>query len=286
MMTKPRRFAASASDNSVHLTRKYPNLLGDETSTCVETLFSQRHSRKTVSTLTLHSIPLTASPNGTLPSLEARPAEVLIADELTLVREGLAALCNRISGFQVISQVGTAAAALAEIQRLQPTIALLDLGLSDLAATEVIRQVRARGNRTRCAVFSVRKDRKTVLEVLRTGACGYLLKSSSFEQMADALSQFIQGGIYVSPQIEMMSLFGDAGSRHADDPLESLSSREFQVFSLLVEGVRAKEIAARLSLSPKTVDTYRSSLMRKLDIHDVAGLVKFAIKRDLADLRP
>jgi DNA-binding NarL/FixJ family response regulator len=83
-----------------------------------------------------------------------------------------------------------------------------------------------------------------------------------------------------------MSLFGDAPGRLLnEDPLESLSSREFQVFSLLVEGIRAKEIAARLSLSPKTVDTYRSSLMRKLDIHDVAGLVKFAIRRDLADLR-
>ncbi|HLH02028.1 MAG TPA: response regulator transcription factor [Bryobacteraceae bacterium] len=211
--------------------------------------------------------------------------DILIADELTLVREGLAALCNSIRGFRVVSQVGSAAAALSEIERLQPALALLDLGLSDLAATEVIRRVREQNLATRCAVFSVRKDRKTVLEVLRSGACGYLLKSSTPDQMAEALSQFTQGGIYVSPQIEVMSLFGETGSRHEADPIDSLSTREFQVFSMLVEGVRAKEIAARLSLSPKTVDTYRSSLMRKLDIHDVAGLVKFAIKRDLADLR-
>lgn len=216
---------------------------------------------------------------------EPRPAEILLADELTLVREGLAALCNSIEGFRVVAQVGTAGAALSEIVRLQPAIALLDLGLSDLAATEVIRRVRQQDLPTRCAVFSTRKDRKTVLEVLRAGACGYLLKTSSSGQMAEALNQFTQGGIYVSPQIEVMSLFGEGGSRHGADPIESLSSREFQVFSLLVEGVRAKEIAARLVLSPKTVDTYRSSLMRKLDIHDVAGLVKFAIKRDLADLQ-
>jgi DNA-binding NarL/FixJ family response regulator len=223
-------------------------------------------------------------PTPVLPLPEVR-VEVLIADELTLVREGLAALCNSISGFRVVSQAGTAGAALAEIQRLEPDVALLDLGLSDLAATEVIRRVREQGIRTRCAVFSVRKDRKTVLEVLRSGACGYLLKSSTADQMADALTQFTQGGIYVSPQIEVMSLFGDtAGRNQGEDPLECLSSREFQVFSLLVDGVRAKEIAARLALSPKTIDTYRSSLMRKLDIHDVAGLVKFAIKRDLADL--
>jgi DNA-binding NarL/FixJ family response regulator len=232
-------------------------------------------------------MPGSATQTVSLPAPESRPVDVLIADELTLVREGLAALCNSIPGFRVVAQAGTAAGALAEIQRLEPAIALLDLGLSDLAATEVIRRVRDQGLKTRCAVFSIRKDRKTVLEVLRTGACGYLLKSSSSDQMADALTQFTQGGIYVSPQIEVMSLFGDNGGRNeAADPLDSLSSREFQVFTLLVEGVRAKEIAARLNLSPKTVDTYRSSLMRKLDIHDVAGLVKFAIRRDLADVNP
>ena len=233
----------------------------------------------------LHALQAAAAQPAAAPAPAERFAEVLLADELTLVREGLAALCNSIPGFRVVAQAGTAATALAEIQRLQPAVALLDLGLSDLAATEVIRRVREQGLRTRCAVFSARKDRKTVLEVLRSGACGYLLKSSTAEQMADALSQFTQGGIYVSPQIEVMSLFGEPNGRNqADDPLETLSGREFQVFSLLVEGVRAKEIAARLALSPKTVDTYRSSLMRKLDIHDVAGLVKFAIKRDLADL--
>jgi DNA-binding NarL/FixJ family response regulator len=134
-------------------------------------------------------------------------------------------------------------------------------------------------------VVSARKDRKTVLEVLRTGACGFLLKSSTAGQMAEALTQFCQGGIYVSPQIEVMSLLSDTRGGDAKDPLDLLSSREYQVFSLLIEGVRAKEIAARLSLSPKTVDTYRSSLMRKLDIHDVAGLVKYAIRRDLADTK-
>ena len=94
-----------------------------------------------------------------------------------------------------------------------------------------------------------------------------------------------EGGIYVSPGIEVMSLFSDTrASQDGKQLVEALSSREFQVFSLLIEGIRAKEIAARLALSPKTVDTYRSSLMRKLDIHDIAGLVKFAIQHNFADL--
>lgn len=201
---------------------------------------------------------------------------------MTLVREGIAALCNSVPGFRVVSQVGTAEGALAEIQRLKPTIALLDLELPDLAVTEVIRRVHTARMATRCGVLSTRKDRKTVLEVLRNGACGYVLKSSTAQQMAEALTQFTQGGIYVSPQIEIMNVFaGSSGRDRVKDPIDCLSSREFQVFSLLVEGIRAKEIAARLSLSPKTVDTYRSSLMRKLEIYDVAGLVKFAIRNDL-----
>ncbi len=92
----------------------------------------------------------------------------------------------------------------------------------------------------------------------------------------------LDGGIYVSPQLELHETFNAGDKASPDDPLEALSAREYQEFTLLVEGVRAKGIAARLELSPKTVDTYRASLMRKLDIHDVAGPVTFAIHRDLS----
>lgn len=232
---------------------------------------------------TLQPLTVPSFQGSPFPPPDAPRTGILLADELTLVREGLAALCNSVPGFHVVAQVGTAEAALTEIERLRPPLALLDLGLSDLAVTEVIRRVHSARIATRCGVLSTRKDRKTVLELLRNGACGYVLKTSSAQQMAEALHQFTQGGIYVSPQVEIMTLLGEGpGRERGDDPIESLSSREFQVFSLLVEGVRAKEIAARLSLSPKTIDTYRSSLMRKLDIYDVAGLVKFAIRRDLA----
>src|ERR1700761_7037792 len=139
----------------------------------------------------------TALPEGlALAAQMPAPTEILIADEWTLVREGLAALCNSIAGFRVVAQVATAAAAMAEIERRQPDLALLDLGLSDQLAIDVIRRVKDRGVRTRCAVLATRKDRKTVLEVLRNGACGYVLKSSSVTQMAEGLHQFTQGGIY------------------------------------------------------------------------------------------
>jgi DNA-binding NarL/FixJ family response regulator len=110
------------------------------------------------------------------------------------------------------------------------------------------------------------------------------LKASSPQHLFDCLSQVYDGGVYVSPEIDLQALFAPDRRDNAD-PFETLSSREYQVFSLLVDGIRAKEIAARLKLSPKTVDTYRSSLMRKLNIHDVAGLVKFAINRRFTSAR-
>ena len=116
---------------------------------------------------------------------------------------------------------------------------------------------------------------------MRCGVNGFLLKSAPWNQLVEAFDQVLDGGVYVSPELELNRIFSPSGKPEPDDPLETLSMREHQVFSLLVEGIRAKEIAARLDLSPKTVDTYRASLMRKLDIHDVAGLVKFAIQRDL-----
>ena len=134
---------------------------------------------------------------------------------------------------------------------------------------------------TRLILMSARGDRKMALEALRAGANGFLLKSAPPSQLLDALSQVLAGSIYVSPDLQFERIFLSGKRNSSEDPIENLSSREYQVFQLLVDGVRAKEIASRLSLSPKTVDTYRASLMRKLDIYDVAGLVKFAIQRDM-----
>jgi two-component system, NarL family, response regulator NreC len=130
-------------------------------------------------------------------------------------------------------------------------------------------------------VLSTRHDRKTVMEALRSGVHAFLLKSAPWTQLMEAFEQVLDGGIYISPDIELHKFFDSTGQGSSSDPLESLSAREHQVFSLLIEGLRNKEIAQRLALSPKTVDTYRASLMRKLDIRDIAGLVKFAIRWDL-----
>jgi DNA-binding NarL/FixJ family response regulator len=212
---------------------------------------------------------------------QTRTISILLADDLTLVREGLAALCEAQEGYHVLAQVSEGAEALRLIEEYKPDIAVIDLNLPDLFALEIVRRVREAGLATKLIVLTTRKDRKTVVEALRSGVNAFLLKSASPSQLLDAFAQVMDGGIYVSPQLELSKIFAANPRSAPEDPIDLLSAREYQVFSLLVEGVRAKEIAARLELSPKTVDTYRASLMRKLDIHDVAGLVKFAIQRDL-----
>jgi DNA-binding NarL/FixJ family response regulator len=210
---------------------------------------------------------------------------ILLAEEWTLVREGLARVLESEPRNRVIAHCGEGLAAAKMIETLEPDVAVLDLGLPDLFALEIVRRATEAGSPTRFAVLSTRKDRKAVVEALRSGVSAFVLKSSSGSQLLEALKQILEGGIYVSPQVEINKVFAPDQKKASEDPLESLSAREYQVFSLLIDGVRAKEIAARLELSPKTVDTYRASLMRKLDIHDLPGLVRFAIQRDLTAAR-
>src|ERR1700730_8899640 len=216
-----------------------------------------------------------------VPIRERKTYSVLLADDLTLVREGLAALCAVHSQYQVVGQCSDGASALRMIENQRPDLGVLDLTPPDMLTMEIFRRVREANLPTKIVVLSVRRDRKTVVEALRSGVSGFLLKSAPSSELLEAMDQVLDGSIYVSPQLELNKIFSTNHKNQPDDPLDLLSAREYQVFSLLIDGVRAKEIAARLELSPKTIDTYRASLMRKLDIHDVAGLVKFAINRDL-----
>lgn len=211
------------------------------------------------------------------------PATILVADGLSLVREGLAKLLSDIPGCKVVAQCADGVAAFRAILDWRPTIALLDLDLNEVHTLDLVRRVRESGAETKVLVISTRRDRKSAFESIRAGAAGFVLKSGPLQELSQAIEQIRSGGVYVTPQVDL-----DNRAKNDLDPpdaFESLSAREHQVFTMLVDGIRAKEIAARLDLSPKTVDTYRSSLMRKLDIHDVAGLVKFAIARELTSTR-
>jgi DNA-binding NarL/FixJ family response regulator len=216
-----------------------------------------------------------------VPARAPRTYSIVLAHPVTLVREGLAALCEARAQYHVVAQCADGVTALRLIETQKPDIAVLDVDLPGLFTIEIIRELRAARISTRVVILSGRKDRKTVVEVLRTGVNGLVLTSDPSIQLFEAFGQILDGGIYVSPSLEIERIFSSGQKSAPQDSFGGLSAREYQVFCLLVEGTRAKEIGALLGLSAKTIDTYRVNLMRKLDIHHVAGLVKFAMQRDL-----
>ncbi|HVT92300.1 MAG TPA: response regulator transcription factor [Bryobacteraceae bacterium] len=203
----------------------------------------------------------------------------MIGDDCGLLREGLAAIF-RASGYEVVAECADGKESMEAIQNLAPDVAILDAQLSGFFTLEIIRGIRQAELKTRVIVLSPRKERRAVVEAMRAGANGFVMKSGSSRVLLEAMTQILAGGVFISPEIAPDEIFASQRKASYSDPVDALSAREYQVFSLLVDGIRAKEIASRLHLSPKTVDTYRASMMRKLDIHDLAGLVRFSIRRE------
>ena len=205
---------------------------------------------------------------------------IVLADDHNIVREGFAALCS-LNGMHVLEQCADGNAALETIAALQPDVAILDMNMPALSGTEVIRKLRARGCTTKLIILSISREKAVVREALQARADGYLLKDGPARHLVDAIHFVREGGVYVSPLLQGAGLFTEGAEQRLPNPLADLSPREVEVFSYLVNGLRAKDIADLLRISPKTVDTYRASLMRKLHVRDLVGLVKFAIERNL-----
>jgi two-component system, NarL family, response regulator NreC len=211
---------------------------------------------------------------------------IVLADDHAIVREGIAALCEGTPELHVTGQCGDGLAALEMIRSLKPDFAILDLNMPQLSGIQVVRRLREANCPTRLVILSIVRDEGTVMEALHAGADAYLLKDGPGRHLLDAINYIRDGGVYVTPLLRGARLFTDNQKTDQGNPLASLSRREYEVFSHLVNGLRAKDIAELLSISPKTVDTYRASLMRKLNVHDLVGLVKFAIEHNLTTTSP
>ena len=211
---------------------------------------------------------------------EPAQTTVVLADDHAIVREGFAALCTN-HGMRVLGQCPDGPAAMEMIASLKPDFAILDLHMPGMTGVEVIRKLRAAGSKVKLMILSISREDATVMEALRAGADASLLKDGPVQHVLDAMRFIRDGGVYVSPFLHGAGLFTRVERGLPEDPLAALSPREMEVFSHLVNGLRAKDIAELLDISPKTVDTYRASLMRKLNVHDLVGLVKFAIERNL-----
>jgi two-component system response regulator NreC len=207
-----------------------------------------------------------------------KPVTLVLADDHGILREGIAAFCNSRPELKILGQSSDGAEAVELILSLKPDFAVLDLNMPKLTGLEVIRRVRQAKSETKLIVLSISRDENVIRELFRSGASGYLLKDGPARHLFDAINYVQDGGQYLTPLIRRESI---DNKRERKDPLALLSKREYEVFSFLIDGMRPKDIAKILEISPKTVDTYRANIMRKLEVDGIAGLVRFAIQRNL-----
>ena len=211
------------------------------------------------------------------------PITVFVADDHAIVRAGLANLLGAQPDIQVVGTAADGRDTVRQVEKLKPEVVVMDIAMPQMNGIEAAREIRERVPQTRVVILSMHSSVEHVFHALEAGASGYLLKESAANEIVDAVRAAHGGHRYLSPKIaEVMA--DNIGRGSAASPLESLSKRERQVLQLVAEGRSSAQIAAALYLSPKSVDTYRSRLMQKLHIGDVAGLVKFAIQHGLTSL--
>ncbi|GAB4372747.1 MAG: response regulator transcription factor [Acidobacteriota bacterium] len=207
---------------------------------------------------------------------------VVLADDHHLVRAGIRGLVEAIDGVEIAGETGDGHEALELIERTRPHVALVDISMPGLNGIELARRVREISPSTRVIILSMHASEGYVAQALRSGVSGYLLKDSAAEELRLALDAVRRDEVYLSPSISttvVRSLMAE--DRPLDDPLAALTPRQREILQLVAEGASTKEIAARLGISVKTVETHRTQLMERLGIHDVPGLVRFAIRSGL-----
>jgi DNA-binding NarL/FixJ family response regulator len=211
---------------------------------------------------------------------------IVLADDHEIVRHGLKNLLETDPNFKVVAETSDGLETLQLIERLQPDVLIVDVMMPGLNGLEVTRQVSRRSPQTRVIVLSMRANEAYVLEALRNGAAGYVVKSASITELVQAVHQVTAGRRYLSPPLSERAIeaYIEKAQETEPDPYESLTRREREVLQLAAEGCTNVEIAARLSISPLTAMTHRTNLMRKLNLHSLAELIRYALQRGILPL--
>jgi DNA-binding NarL/FixJ family response regulator len=209
---------------------------------------------------------------------------IVLADDHIVVRQGIRKLLEARDDFRVVGEASDGEEAVKLVAEKKPDVALMDLWMPRLSGIDATRRIGKRGLATKVLVLSMHESRAYVEEVLRAGAAGYIVKNAAADDLIEAIDTVCDGVSYLSPAITQQVV--DAIARPATSTpsgLGVLTDREREVLQLIAEGLSSKEIAAMLGVSLKTIDSHRSNLMEKLDIHKVSGLVRFAIRTGLVE---
>jgi DNA-binding NarL/FixJ family response regulator len=202
---------------------------------------------------------------------------VLIADDHALVRAGIRALVERIKGVVVVAEAGKGSEALQLLDQLQPNLVLLDITMPDGNGFDVLEHVAKKFPAIRVIVLTVHEAGEYAIRALREGATGFLPKSAASTELEQAIHSVMKGDVYISPETSRKTVIDIGKGLSKRDQLATLSPRQREVLQLIAEGKTTKQIAQLLDISVKTVETHRAQLMERLNIHDVAGLVRYAI---------
>lgn len=206
------------------------------------------------------------------------PIRVMLADDHELVRQGLKALLER-EGFAVVGEASDGQEAVRLVPTVRPDVAILDISMPNLNGVDAARELQKPPHKTRTILLTHHDEDQYVTEALRAGVKGYVLKVQAATDLVHAIRQVCRGEIYLSPNISGTVV--EAFLSKSTLPVDPLTSRERQVLQLVGEGKSSKETAVILGISIKTAESHRTRLMRKLDIHELASLVRYAIRRGL-----
>ncbi len=206
------------------------------------------------------------------------PFRILLADDHQIVRQGFKALLER-EGLPVVAEATNGREAVELAQALNPDVAVLDLSMPVLNGLEAAREILQACPRTRVVLLTMHTEEHQIAAALRIGIRGYLVKTQAAEDLVQAIRDVARGEIYLSPGVSRVVVEAHlAGADRLEDPL---TPRERQVLQLVAEGKTSKEVAALMGLSVRTAEFYRTRIMEKLDIHDTAGLVRYAIRQGI-----
>ena len=207
---------------------------------------------------------------------------ILLADDHALVRQGIRSLLEKLKDIEVIGEVSDGRQALELSKTLSPDITFMDIAMPGLNGLEAVARMKKECPDTRVVMLSMHAGQEYFEQALDSGAAGYLLKDADQLELELAIKTVMRGDTYLTPTVAKYAV---EAYRHRKDgsqgPLASLSSRQKEILQLIAEGYPNKEIAQRLGLSPRTVETHRAELMERLNIRDVPGLVKIALRAGL-----
>lgn len=213
-----------------------------------------------------------------------KPIRVLLADDHTLIRAGISALLERMEHVEVVGEAVDGRQALKLIQELTPDVVLLDLQMPGLSGFEVLQETTRKFPNVKIVVLSVYDTEEYALRAIKSGAAGYLPKSAASAELELAIHRVIRGEQYLPPILAQAVSFELEGSNYTGRPPVELTPRQREVLILIAEGYSTKDIARTLEISVKTVETHRAQLMDRLAIHDVASLVRYAIRTGIVKL--